>query len=119
MYFRQVVNLAIENYALLRRFWEEEVVDWQGKFRTPLQGFTATPRPLDGVPPFVWPGSIRTPENAEQAAYYGDGFLHNHIFSPIEHTKRMIANYRKRYEHYGPGQAAPATARQRGQLSAR
>ncbi|MEE6289124.1 LLM class flavin-dependent oxidoreductase [Georgenia sp. MJ173] len=116
---RQGVNLAIENYALLRRLWEEEVVDWQGKFRTPLQGFTATPRPLDGVAPFVWHGSIRTPEIAEQAAYYGDGFLHNNIFWPIEHTKRMVQYYRQRYEHYGHGQASQAIVGLGGQFFAR
>ena len=87
---RQGIPLAIENYALLRRLWEEDVVDWQGKFRTPLQGFTSTPRPLDGVPPFVWHGSIRSPEIAEQAAYYGDGFLHNNIFWPMSHTEQMV-----------------------------
>ena len=47
-------------------------------------GFTSTPRPLDGVPPFVWHGSIRSPEIAEQAAYYGDGFFANHIFWPTD-----------------------------------
>ena len=71
---------------LLRRLWREDVVDWEGKFRTPLQGYTSTPRPLDGVPPFVWHGSIRSPEIAEQAAYYGDGFFANHIFWPASHT---------------------------------
>ena len=91
---RQGIPLAIENYALLRRLWEEDVVDWQGKFRTPLQGFTSTPRPLDGVPPFVWHGSIRSPEIAEQAAYYGDGFLHNAIFWPLEHAAQMVNFYR-------------------------
>ena len=40
---RQGIPLAVENYALLRRLWREDVVDWQGKFRTPLQGFTSTP----------------------------------------------------------------------------
>src|SRR6478736_394149 len=72
----------VENYALLRRLWDEDVVDWSGEHRTPLSGFTATPRPLDGVAPFVWHGSIRSPEIAEQAAYYGDGFFANHIFWP-------------------------------------
>ena len=48
---RQGINLAVENYALLHRLWREDVVDWEGKFRTPLQGFTSTPRPLDGVAP--------------------------------------------------------------------
>ncbi|MEE1830086.1 LLM class flavin-dependent oxidoreductase [Streptomyces sp. SP17KL33] len=100
---RQGINLAIENYALLRRLWREDVVTWEGKFRTPLQGFTSTPRPLDGVPPFVWHGSIRSPEIAEQAAYYGDGFFHNNIFWPAEHTQRMVELYRQRYAHYGHG----------------
>lgn len=77
---RQGINLAVENYALLHRLWREDVVNWEGKFRSPLQGFTSTPRPLDDVPPFVWHGSIRSPEIAEQAAYYGDGFFHNNIF---------------------------------------
>ena len=44
-----------------------------GQDRTPLQNSTSTPRPLDGVAPFVWHGSIRTPQIAEVAAYYGDG----------------------------------------------
>lgn len=65
---REGIPLAIENYGLLHRLWREDSVDWQGRFRTPLQGFQSTPRPLDGVPPFVWHGSIRSPEIAEQAA---------------------------------------------------
>ena len=104
----QGIPLAIENYALLHRLWREDVVDWQGKFRTPLQGFTATPRPLDGVPPFVWHGSIRSPEIAEQAAYYGDGFFHNNIFWPSSHVRRMVDLYRRRFEHYGHGPANQA-----------
>ncbi|MGH3369891.1 MAG: LLM class flavin-dependent oxidoreductase [Nocardioidaceae bacterium] len=100
---RDGIPLAIENYHLLHRLWREDVVDWEGKYRTPLQGFTSTPRPLDGVPPFVWHGSIRSPEIAEQAAYYGDGFFANHIFWPKEHTERMVDLYRRRFAHYGHG----------------
>ena len=47
---RDGIPLAVENYALLRRLWREDVVDWEGRFRTPLRGFTSTPRPLDGSP---------------------------------------------------------------------
>jgi putative FMN-dependent luciferase-like monooxygenase len=100
---RDGIPLAIENYALLHRLWREDVVDWEGRFRTPLTGFTSTPRPLDGIPPFVWHGSIRSPEIAEQAAYYGDGFFHNNIFWPAGHVQQMVALYRRRYEHYGHG----------------
>ncbi len=100
---RQGIPLAIENYALLHRLWTEDVVDWQGEFRTSLEGFTSTPRPLDGVPPFVWHGSIRSPEIAEQAAFYGDGFFANNIFWPKEHYMKLIGYYRARFEHYGHG----------------
>ena len=105
---REGIPLAIDNYALLRRLWDEDVVDWEGKYRTPLQGFTSTPRPLDGVAPFVWHGSIRSPEIAEQAAFYGDGFFANNIFWPKEHYMQLIGYYRQRFEHYGHGTAAEA-----------
>ncbi|WP_114559005.1 LLM class flavin-dependent oxidoreductase [Desertihabitans aurantiacus] len=113
---RQGINLALENYDLLRRLWREDVVDWQGRFRSPLQGFTSTPRPLDGVPPFVWHGSIRSTEIAEQAAFYGDGFFHNNIFWPASHTRQMVQLYRERYEAYGHGPAATAIVGLGGQV---
>jgi putative FMN-dependent luciferase-like monooxygenase len=113
---RDGIDLALENYALLRRLWDEDVVDWSGRFRTPLQGFTAAPRPLDGVAPFVWHGSIRSPEIAEQAAYYGDGFFHNNIFWPKEHTQRMVALYRRRFAHYGHGTEQQAIVGLGGQV---
>ena len=113
---REGINLAVENYALLRRLWDNDVVDWQGKFRTPLQGFTATPRPLDDVAPFVWHGSIRSPEIAEKAAYYGDGFFANNIFWPKEHYQKLISFYRKRFAHYGHGTPEQAIVGLGGQV---
>jgi putative FMN-dependent luciferase-like monooxygenase len=113
---RDGIALAIENYALLRRLWREEVVDFEGRFRTPLNGFTLAPRPLDDVPPFVWHGSIRSPEIAEQAAYYGDGFFHNNIFWNPSHTRRMVNLYRQRFEHHGHGPADTAIVGLGGQF---
>ncbi|MGO1488197.1 MAG: LLM class flavin-dependent oxidoreductase, partial [Arachnia sp.] len=113
---RQGVNLAIENYALLHQLWREDVVNWKGRFRTPLQGYTATPRPLDGVPPFVWHGSIRSPEIAEQAAFYGDGYFHNHIFWPSTHAEQMVHLYRQQWEKHGHGPADTAIVGLGGQF---
>src|ERR1700753_2411272 len=110
------LELALEHYNLLHRLWREDVVDWEGRFRTPLQGFTSIPRPLDDVPPFVWHGSIRTPEIAEQAAYYGDGFFANNIFWPKEHFQQLIRLYRRWYEHYGHGSARQAYVGLGGQV---
>ncbi|SDL75543.1 putative luciferase-like monooxygenase, FMN-dependent, CE1758 family [Corynebacterium mycetoides] len=113
---RQGIPLAVENYHLLRRLWREPVVNWQGQFRTPLQGFTATPAPLEGVPPFVWHGSIRSPQIAEQAAFYGDGFFHNNIFWNKEHTANMVDLYRRRFEAHGHGRADQAIVGLGGQV---
>ncbi len=105
---RQGLPLALENYNLLHRLWSEDVVNWEGRYRTGLQGFTSIPRPMDDVAPFVWHGSIRTPEIAEQAAYYGDGYFANGIFWPMSHFQRLIELYRKRYAHYGHGRPEDA-----------
>ncbi|MGA9871951.1 MAG: LLM class flavin-dependent oxidoreductase [Rhodococcus sp. (in: high G+C Gram-positive bacteria)] len=113
---RQGIPLALENYQLLRRLWTEEVVTWKGNFRTPLDSFTSTPRPLDDIPPFVWHGSIRSPEIAEIAAYHGDGFFANNIFWPKEHYIQLIDLYRQRYEHYGHGRADQAIVGLGGQV---
>ena len=110
------VELTVENYNLLRQLWDNETVNWEGKFRTPLHGFTSTPRPLDGVAPFVWHGSIRTPQVAEIAAYFGDGFFANNIFWPKEHYMQLIGLYRERYEHYGHGRADQAIVGLGGQF---
>ena len=100
---RKGLELALENYNLLHRLWREDVVDWEGSFRTPLQGFTSIPRPLDDVPPFVWHGAIRTPEIAEQAAFYGNGYFANNILAPNFHFKPLVDLYRQRFAHYGHG----------------
>ena len=100
---RKGLELALENYNLLHRLWHEDVVDWEGTFRTPLRGFTSIPRPLDDVPPFVWHGAIRSPEIAEQAAFYGNGYFANNILAPNFHFVPLVNLYRQRFEHYGHG----------------
>ncbi|WP_130331122.1 LLM class flavin-dependent oxidoreductase [Streptomyces sp. BK022] len=113
---RQAIPLTVENYGLLRRLWREETVDWEGTFRSALQGFTLVPRPLDDVPPFVWHASIRTPEIAELAAYFGDGFFANHIFWPASHTRQLVSLYRRRFAHYDHGTPEQAIVGLGGQV---
>ncbi|MFR1473771.1 CE1758 family FMN-dependent luciferase-like monooxygenase [Actinomyces urogenitalis] len=113
---RKGIQLAVENDDLLRTLRSQTNVDWEGEFRMPLTDFTSTPRPLDGVAPFVWHGSIRSPQIAEQAACYGDGFFHNNIFWPSDHVKKMTDLYRQRFEHYGHGRAEEAYVGLGGQV---
>src|SRR3981189_2894418 len=65
---RNGIALTVENYALLRRLWREDVVSWEGKFRTPLEAFTSTPRPLEGVAPLVWHAPVRSPDTTHAPA---------------------------------------------------
>ncbi len=48
-------------------------------------------------------GAIRTPEIAEQAAYYGNGYFANNILAPNFHFKPLVELYRRRFAHYGHG----------------
>jgi putative FMN-dependent luciferase-like monooxygenase len=101
-------EIAAEHYALLRRLWREEVVDWSGQYRGALQGFTATPRPLDGVPPFVWHGATQSEGTADLAARHGDGFFASNTYLPVAHFARIIAVFRQRYADHGHGRAEDA-----------
>jgi len=102
------LDLALENYHLLYRLWHEENVDWEGQFHAPIVDFTATPRPLDGVPPFVWHGGVSSPEVADQAAFYGDGFMVNTLSAPPVFLSDLVRHFRERFEAYGHGTANQA-----------
>jgi len=110
---------AAENYTLLRRLWREESVEFNGRFRSPLTGFTSVPRPLDGRPPLVWHGAVTSTETAELAAEHGDALFANHLFWPSEHTRRLVAHFRERYSAAGHGPAEDATVGLGGQVFVR
>ena len=98
---RDQVELAAERYGLLHRLWREPELDWEGTTREPLTGFTATPRPLDDVPPFVWHGCTSSPETVELAASYGDGLFTNHAFLPWANAAHLAALFRERHAAHG------------------
>ena len=94
--------------------------------RTSWTGKAASAAPLQGSPrshgrwmtsaPFVWHGAIRTPEIAEQAAYYGNGYFANNILAPNLHFKPLVELYRRRFAHYGHGTPEQAIVGLGGQV---
>src|SRR6202042_1275196 len=46
---------------------------------------------------------IRTPEIAEQAAFYGNGYFANNVLAPNLHFRPLVNFYRERFAHYGHG----------------
>ncbi|MCL1922868.1 MAG: LLM class flavin-dependent oxidoreductase [Propionibacteriaceae bacterium] len=108
------LDIATENYYLLRRLWHEESVEWEGEYHTPLVSFTSTPRPLDGVPPFVWHQG-HSIDIADQAGFYGDGFFANNMNS-LRKDVALVAHYRQAYEKYNHGPATGAPVSLGGQI---
>jgi putative FMN-dependent luciferase-like monooxygenase len=104
--------LTVENYALLHRLWRERDIDWSGRFRTALRGFTSVPRPLEDSPPPVWHALTHSPEIAELAARYGDGLFVNNLFMDIDFFTPYVSLYRDLYAAAGHGrrEAAPLGA---------
>lgn len=100
--------IAREGHQLLRELWTRENITWKGRHRAKLQDFTSIPRPLDGEPPFIWHGGMRDLDIADQAAEFGEGFFHNHIFQLPELARDVVAHYREKYEEHGHGRAQDA-----------
>ncbi|MCL2482455.1 MAG: LLM class flavin-dependent oxidoreductase [Propionibacteriaceae bacterium] len=100
------VALGLENYNLLYRLWREEQLDWEGEFRAPLVDCTTSPRPLDGVPPYIWHSTVHRPVIADEAASYGDGLFLNTLAMTPQEAADLIGHYRSGFEDYGSGTAA-------------
>ncbi|MFK0292298.1 LLM class flavin-dependent oxidoreductase [Streptomyces sp. NPDC090442] len=100
-------DLQAEKYALLRRLWSEENVDWEGEFRPPLKNVTTVPRPYDG-PPRIWHGSATSRNSPELAARYGDPLFTANAIQPRSAYAELVAHYRERFAAHGHD---PARAR--------
>lgn len=58
--------MVAEKIELLRTLWSRDGVDWHGRFRSPLEGVTCTPRPLQAGGPPIWL-SVSSPESVAEA----------------------------------------------------
>ena len=100
---RNGIALAVENYALLHRLWREDVVDWEGRFRTPLTGSRRRRARSTAIPPFVWHGSIRIAGDRRAGRLLRRRLLPQQHLLAAGARPRMVALYRRRFEHYGHG----------------
>jgi len=62
-----------EALALMKSFWTDEQIDFEGRFWT-LQGATMEPKPVQKPHPPVWFGG-NAPAGMRRAALHGDGFM--------------------------------------------
>lgn len=89
-----------ERYGLLKKLWNEENINWKGKYRPPLIDFTLEPRPYqDKVP--IWHGSASSKLSTELAAKNGEPIFSSNVFHPLNKYKELIDHYKERLEFYG------------------
>lgn len=95
-----------EGYELFRLLWGSDNVTWSGRFRPPLVGAKALPRPLQRHIR-VWHGSATSRDSVDLAALHGDPIFSANVTYPVEPYAELVRHYRERWEFYGhPPQAA-------------
>ena len=95
----QWLSLA-ERYELLKKLWNEENVNWEGNYRSPLINVTTEPRPFQKQIP-IWHGSASSPLSTELAAKNGEPIFSSNTFHGMAKYKELIDHYRGRLEYYG------------------
>lgn len=96
-------DLFAENVELFLRLTSEDDVCWSGRFRTPLEGVTIRPRPVDGLP--VWIGGGSSKRTVELAARLGCPLMLPSVFAPPEAFAAIVDHYRQTWAtagHDGP-----------------
>ncbi|WP_163971100.1 LLM class flavin-dependent oxidoreductase [Oceanobacillus halotolerans] len=108
---RDYEELFEEKFDLLRQINEEEVVDWSGEFRAPLNNAKILPRPQNGKMP-IWRAVGGSPASAMKAGYAGVGMFMAHLGGPVAVFKRTVDAYRDaaRSRGFDPEELPVATA---------
>ncbi|MFD2639545.1 LLM class flavin-dependent oxidoreductase [Piscibacillus salipiscarius] len=108
---RDYEDLFEEKFDLLVNINENEVVNWEGKYRAPLRNARVLPRPQDGSMP-IWRAVGGTPASARKAGYAGVPMYLAHLGGPATIFKRSIDAYRDALESsgYNPAEFPVSTA---------
>lgn len=94
-----------EAYELLRLLWSSERVTWSGRFRPPLTGAAALPRPVQPRLT-IWHGSATDRRSTELAARHGDPLFSANAGGPVDRYADLVAHYRERWAAHGRDPAA-------------
>ena len=100
--------LFAEKIELLLKLDAGSLVDWRGRFRTPLRQAEISPRPVGKLS--IWIGLGGTPESALRAGTLGLPVVLANISKPPAALAPQIAAYRERYEAAGHDPAAQKVA---------
>lgn len=104
-------DLYEEKFELLLQINREEVVNWHGQFRPPLQNARVLPRPTEGTLP-IWRAVGGSTGSAVKAGRLGVPMVLAHLGGPVTSFKRLIDAYRTsaRENGHDPAELPVATA---------
>jgi len=104
-------ELFEEKFELLLKINEEEVINWNGEYRSALKNAKVLPRPIDGSLP-IWRAVGGTLPSAVKAGYAGVPMFMAHLGGPATSFKHTIDAYREAARHNGfdPSELPVATA---------
>lgn len=92
-------ELFEEKLNLLLQLNEEEIINWQGKFRAPLENQILYPRPERKLP--IWIAVGGTPESVLRAAKLGLPIIFAIIGGMPVQFKPLIEFYKQKYVEFG------------------
>ncbi|SDX90933.1 LLM class flavin-dependent oxidoreductase, partial [Paenibacillus sp. PDC88] len=104
-------ELFEEKFDLLLKINENEVLNWKGEYRAPLNQARILPRPEEGYLP-IWRAVGGTPASAIKAGVAGVPMFLAHLGGPAVLFKRSIDAYREaaRQNGHDPSKLPVATA---------
>jgi alkanesulfonate monooxygenase SsuD/methylene tetrahydromethanopterin reductase-like flavin-dependent oxidoreductase (luciferase family) len=91
---RDYEALFEEKFELLLKINEEEIVNWSGNFREPLNNAEILPRPKNGTIP-IWRAVGGTPASAMKAGYAAVPMMLGALGGPVSVFKNTIDAYRE------------------------
>lgn len=104
-------ELFEEKFKLLLEINNNEIVNWEGEFRSPLNDAHIIPRPdrpSKGLP--IWRANAGTLNSSLKAAEAGIPLFLMHLRGDINHYAEIIKQYRQKAEEVGHQQLPVATA---------
>jgi alkanesulfonate monooxygenase SsuD/methylene tetrahydromethanopterin reductase-like flavin-dependent oxidoreductase (luciferase family) len=94
-------EIYCENLELLLRLWSDVDVHWSGHFRTPLEGVTVEPRPVQRPHPPIWVGGGTSKESIDLAARLGLRLMLPSVLAPPTAFVHLVERYREQYAAAG------------------
>lgn len=97
---RDYEELYEEKFELLLKINEEQVVNWNGKYRAPLRDAEVIPRPVEGSLP-IWRAVGGPPASAVKAGFQGVPMYLATLGGPVSSFKISVEAYREALRRAG------------------